>query len=282
MILTTQQPIIITTSVVGIETTLLSSETSDRTFEQHGIATAEALRAGASIIHLQIPLHPGFPTQYGKRFAATMSAMTKYCGALRPIVQISTNRSLHPEIERRKTSLSELHGYYEMASLYLGSMNVDDEVFFNPEPSICNLAGLMMSLRIVPELLIYDLGHMWTAERLLQAGLLAHPAAYTFVMGVKGGMKYSKELLQLLVSQVLESDLWSIADVGEHESRAIEAAIAMGGHVRLGFEGMGGLQKRLPANTLVQKVKSVVEMAARAGRSIASPDEARAMLGLEH
>ncbi|MFA4875255.1 MAG: 3-keto-5-aminohexanoate cleavage protein [Candidatus Peribacteraceae bacterium] len=273
-------PLIITAAITGAETTREDNENLPITPEEQGIAAADAVEAGASVIHLHVRDDQGIPTQDIDRFAAAIEKIRERCGGTKPVIQISTGGSVEATLESREAPLNALHGLYEMATLNLGTMNFFKDVFYNPDPYIKALAGVMLSLGVVPELGVYDLGHIWTAERLLKEDLLKHPLHYTFALGVQGGMKFAEDILRFVASQIPQEDIWGVAGIGRHEFSAAELAIKMGGHVRVGFEDNVYIEKGVKAESNAQLVRKAAALALKAGRRIATPTEVRQMLGI--
>jgi 3-keto-5-aminohexanoate cleavage enzyme len=273
-------PLIITAAITGKQTALDHVVNWPISLEQQVTEAAEAVEAGAAIIHLPIRMDDENPTQVIGSFAASVSEIQRRCGTQRPVIQLSAGRSVDADLDDRKAVLLELHGRYEMATLNLGTMNFFDDVFFHPDHYIMSLAGLMMSLQILPELEVYDLGHLWTAERLVQAGLVSHPACYTFTLGVQGGMKFSRSILKFVTSQIPAHDVWSVAGIGRDVFPAASMAIEMGGHVRVGSEDNVSIENSAKAENHAQLVRTIVNMAKRVGRRIATPADAREILGL--
>jgi 3-keto-5-aminohexanoate cleavage enzyme len=117
------------------------------------------------------------------------------------------------------------------------------------------------------------------AYELVKKGLLKRPLDFGFVMGAPGAQGCDIKNLAHLVSMLKEGDTWTSIGIGKFEMPLAYAAIAFGGHVRVGLEDTNKLPDgRLATN--VELVKHVVEMAKLMGREIATPDEAREILSL--
>ena len=114
----------------------------------------------------------------------------------------------------------------------------------------------------------------------MKKGILKAPVHYNFVLGVAGSMAGNVRNLQFMAESVPEGSTWTATGVGKAQIQLATAAILMGGHVRVGLEDNiyaqdGSLTTNL---ALVQKI---VRIAKELGREIATPDEARKILGLK-
>lgn len=175
----------------------------------------------------------------------------------------------------------------DMASLNSGSVNFGDGVFANPLPFVEFLAQRMGRLGIIPEIEVYDLSHVETANRLVEKGEIPRPAHFQFVLGVAGGLAATEENLKLLVSRIPRASgaskgaTWTVAGIGRHQIPMAELALKMGGHIRVGLEDNIYLEKGVLAKGSHELVQKAVELARRHGREPATPAEARKILCLE-
>lgn len=176
-------PLIITCAITGAETTREKQPALPVTPAEQGLAAQEAVRAGASVIHLHVREDDGRPSQRVERFEESIRAIrARVPGA---IIQISTGGAVGESLENRSRTLVLRP---DMASLNLGTMNFGDEVFLNHPRDIVGLAHRMHELGIVPELEIYEAGMLESALRLAHQGVLREPLHFQFVLGVPGGM----------------------------------------------------------------------------------------------
>ena len=167
----------------------------------------------------------------------------------------------------------------EMATLTCGTVNFGDEVFENSFPLMRGILAEMQRYGIRPELEIFDAGHISNAKRLAAEGLLSFPQHFDFVLGVPGGLDASVGNLVDLVRALPPGCTWSVAGIGRDQLPLATVAIAMGGHVRVGLEDNIYYTKgRLATNE--ELVARVVRVATELGRPVATPDQARSLLGL--
>ncbi len=267
-------PVIITAALVGAEVTRADQPNLPITAEEIGQAAAEACEAGASIIHLHVRHPNGQPTQDVERFRQAMEAIRARCDA---IIQVSTGGAVGMSAEER---IQPLALRPEMATLTVGSVNFGDEVFMNPWPLIVQFAEAMRQYGVKPELEVFDAGMIANAFRLRQLGLIADPLHFDLVLGVRGGLPASARNLVYLVDSLPPEASWSVAGIGRAQTPMAMMALAMGGHVRVGFEDNIYYRRGELAQSNAQLVARVARLAAELGRPVATPQQAREMLGL--
>ena len=266
-------PLIITCAPVGAEVMPEQTPHLPVTPQQLG-ETAKAVRsAGASIVHVHCRNDDGTNTHAVERFAQAYEAIRANSDA---IVQFSTGGAIGMSAAERMGPLDLVP---EMATLTCGSVNFGDEIFENPFPLMRALLERMNERGVRPELEIFDKGHLANARRLSREGLLTFPQHVDFVLGVPGGLEATVQNLCDLVDDLPDGCTWSVAGIGRAQLPMAMAAIAMGGHVRVGLEdNLYYAKGRLARNE--ELVERVARIAREAGRTIAEPAEARRMLGI--
>ncbi len=268
-------PLIITAAITGAETTREMNPKLPITPKEQAAAAAECVEAGASIIHLHVRDESGAPTQSLDRFRESIQEMRKACPK-ETIIQVSTGGAVGEPMEKRIAPIKELKP--EMATLNIASMNFGDDVFINRPADVNELAKHMRDLNVVPEVEIYDAGHIGIAKKMLKAGLLKKPIHYQFVLGVDGGLSGDLRSLTFMINSIDPDDTWALAGIGRWELPCSFIAVACGGHVRVGFEDNVYYYKGELAKSNAQLVARVARVAKEAGRPVATPAQARQML----
>jgi 3-keto-5-aminohexanoate cleavage enzyme len=266
-------PLIITCAPVGAEVTL--DQTPYLPYTPALLAqTARAVReAGGSIIHVHCRNDDGTNTHSVERFREAYAAIRQSSDL---IVQFSTGGAIGMTPEERSNVL-QLRP--EMATLTCGTVNFGDDVFENSFPIMRGIVKKMHAFGVCPELEIFDKGHIANARRLAREGLLSFPQHVDFVLGVPGGLEATAQNLCDLVDDLPPGCTWSVAGIGRQQLAMAMVAIAMGGHVRVGLEDNLYYSKgRLARNE--ELVERVARIAREAGRPVATPDQAREMLGI--
>jgi 3-keto-5-aminohexanoate cleavage enzyme len=139
----------------------------------------------------------------------------------------------------------------------------------------------MIENKIKPEFECFEMGHLDTALHLVRKGQVpGHPMQINFVLGVPGCAAATVPNMWLLVSCIPRDATWTVTGVGKSEFPMAAAAIAMGGHVRVGFEDNVYIEKGVLAKSNGESVAKVVRIAKELGRAVATSAEARKILGL--
>jgi len=266
-------PLIITCAPVGAEISPDQTPHLPHTPERLGDTARKIREAGASIVHVHCRNDDGSNTHDVARFREAYAAIRE---ASDLIVQFSTGGAIGMTPDER-ASVLELRP--EMATLTCGTVNFGDDVFENSFPIMRKIAAALKANDVRPELEIFDKGHLSNARRLATEGALDLPQHVDFVLGVPGGLDATVQNLCDLVDALPEGCTWSAAGMGRQQLPLAMAAIAMGGHVRVGLEDNLYYSKgRLATNE--ELVARVARIAAEAGRPVATPEQARALLGL--
>lgn len=268
-------PVIITCAITGAETTRERQPNLPITPAEQATAAEEAVKAGASIIHLHVREDDGAPSQRPERFKEAIDAIRKRVPDV--VIQISTGGAVGESIDNRARPLALKP---EMASLNLGTMNFGDEVFYNHPRDIVGLAAKMREHGVVPELEVYEAGMLESGFRLAKQGILRGPLHFQFVLGVPGGMSGDPKNLMHMVSFLPEGIHWGVAGVGRFQLPLAVQALVMGGHVRVGFEDNIFYSKGVVAKSNAQLVERIVRIAREVGREVATPAQTRELLGL--
>ncbi len=267
------EPLIVTVAPVGAELRPDQTPYLPLTPQQLGETAAACQAAGASVIHVHYRTDDGENTHAVARFRDAMQAIRANSDL---IVQFSTGGAIGMTPEERAAPL-ELRP--EMATLTCGTVNFGDEIFENGFPLMRGILRAMERHAVTPELEVFDLGHLANAKRLAAEGLLQLPQHVDFVLGVPGGLEASVEHLVACTRALPDGCTWSVAAIGRMQLPMATAAIAMGGHVRVGLEDNIWYTKgRLARND--ELVARVARIAENLGRPVATPQEARRILRL--
>ncbi len=271
------EKLIITCAICGAEVTKEHNSAVPYTIDEIVSEAHAAYEAGASIIHLHVREDDGTPTQSAKRFKEAIDAIKAKCPDV--IVQPSTGGASYMTMEERlqPTTLNP-----EMATLDCGTLNFGgEEIFVNTEADIIETAKLFKERNIKPELECFDKGHVDGLLRLNKKGIIASPMHVSFVLGVNGGCSGEMRDFLYLVDSLPSDATYSVAGIGRYEFPLATYSILHGGHVRVGLEDNIYLEKGVLTPSNADLVKKIVRIANEFGREIASPAEARKILGLE-
>ncbi len=271
------EKLIVTAAICGAEVTKAQNPAVPYTVEEIGIEAEKAYKAGAAIIHLHVREDDGTPTQSRDRFAACIAEIKRRCPDV--IVQPSTGGAVGMSNAER---LQPVDLYPEMATLDCGTCNFGgDEVFVNTENTIKEFGEKMIQLNVKPEIEVFDKGMIDMAIRLHKKGYIKAPMHFNFVMGVNGGISADLRDFVFMRGSIPEGSTYTVSGIGRNEFPLAMMSIIDGGHVRVGFEDNVYLSKGVMAKSNAELVEKVIRLAKELGREIATPAEARDILGLD-
>jgi uncharacterized protein (DUF849 family) len=240
-------------------------------------STHAAYEAGASIVHAHVRKDDQTATSDPARFARLKEGIEAHCPGM--IVQFSTGGRSGAGTERG----GMLSLRPDMASLTVGSNNFPTRVYENPPDLVDWLALEMLDNDVKPEIEAFDLSHIFQAAAMAEDGRIATPLYVQFVMGVKNAMPADLPAFEFFIETLkrLAPDAeWCAAGIGRHQIEVNEWCITRGGHCRTGLEDNIRLDRDTLAPSNAALVRRTVELCQRHGRPVASPAEARAILGL--
>lgn len=271
------EKLIITAAICGAEVTKAHNPNVPYTVEEIRDEARKAYEAGASIIHLHVREDDGTPTQSRERYKECIDAIRAVCPDV--IIQPSTGGAVGMTADER---LQPLELDPEMATLDCGTLNFGgDEIFVNTENMIKEFGQRMMDRNIKPECEVFDKSMIDMALRLSKKGYIREPLHFNLVMGVNGGISGEPRDLLFLVESLPKDSTYTVSGIGRSQLSLNTMALLMGGHVRVGFEDNIYLKKGELAESSADFVKRIVELAAILGREVATPEEARRILGLK-
>jgi len=266
----------------------------------------EAAQAGAAILHLHArdPV-VGRPSADPAHFARFLPAIAAGCDA---VINISTGGSAIMTLEDRLKAA--LQFCPEMCSLNMGSMNfalypmaakprdwlfdweepflrgTDDLVFKNTPRDIAGILTRMGRERGARfEFECYDISHLYMLKHFVDRAMVKPPFFIQYVFGVLGGMGPDPDTLDHMIalSDKLFGDdyMFSVLAAGRNQIPMATMAAERGGHVRVGLEDNLMIGKGQLAQSNAEQVYQIRDIVEGMGQVVATPDEARAMMGLK-
>ncbi len=271
------EKLIIAAAICGAEVTKEQNPNVPYTVEEIGQEAERCYKAGASIIHLHVRKDDGTPTQDKDRFEACMAEIRRRCPDV--IIQPSTGGAVGMSNEER---LQPVDLSPEMATLDCGTCNFGgDEIFVNTENTIKEFGEKMIQLNVKPEIEVFDKGMIDMAIRLHKKGFIKAPMHFNFVMGVNGGISAGMRDFVFMKESIPAGSTYTVSGIGRNEFPLAAMSMIEGGHVRVGFEDNVYLSKGVMAESNADLVEKAVRIAKELGREIATPAEAREILGLK-
>ncbi|MBR6503374.1 MAG: 3-keto-5-aminohexanoate cleavage protein [Firmicutes bacterium] len=239
-------------------------------------------QAGAAIAHLHMRDDRGFGTMSTDKFRETVGLLREQHPDCDIILNLTTSGDLDATDETRMAHLEEIRP--EMGSYDCGSMNwLNTSLFINHPDFLETLGKNMQAWGIKPEIEAFDPGMIANAAYYLKKGVLKAPLHFQFCMGCANGIPGNMKSL-LFMKDTMESlcpgSTWSCFGVGHSAMEMTYGAVALGGHIRVGMEDNVMYAK----GQLAESNRQLVERAARVireyGNTVATPAEAREILGL--
>jgi len=166
----------------------------------------------------------------------------------------------------------------DICSLDMGSMNMGSYVFVNPTNYLEAMAVAIRDADVMPELEVFEAGHLMLAKRMIQTGQIKAPGMFQICLGVAWGQPATPEAMTYMRNLLPAGSPWFAFGISLHQFPMVAQAVLLGGHVRVGLEdniylGKGQLA---PSNAaLVQKAASIIEML---GDQVAAAADARRLL----
>jgi len=298
--------VIITAAVTGAATFPSQSPHIPITPKEIADEAVVAWKAGAAVVHIHARNpEDGRPSADVELYREIITDIKAHCDV---VIGITTGAGAGMSIEQRTATISLFKP--ELGSLNMGSINFSmhplldrikewkfdwekdyveasrDYIFPNTFASLEEVTTIMKENHTKPELEIYDTSHLYNASYLVQKGFLEFPLHMQFVLGVMGGTQatvYDLVHLKNTADRLFDDQYtWSVIGTGwPNEFRLGAVALTMGGHIRVGLEDnllidRGELAKS--NGQLVEKMRNICE---ELGSAVATPAEAREMIGLK-
>lgn len=250
----------------------------------------EAYNAGASIVHVHFRKQEAnmgrFPTWDPDIAEEIIQAIKAVCPDI--IINMSTG-VMGKNIDEPVACLRRIKP--DIAACNAGTLNYlktrrdgswawPPMVFMNDVQKISNMLKVMKETNTMPEMECFDVGIVRSVSMYEHNGMCIDPH-YNFVMGVASGMPIDVDLLSLLLKYKKENAHWQVTAIGRSEIWELHQRVAdLGGMLRTGLEDTFYLPDGNRTESNGALIEALAQCAKNAGRSIASPKEAREILGL--
>lgn len=240
-----------------------------------------ASEIGITMVHLHArEADSGEPTYKKEIYADIIGGIRKYAPELVICVSLS-GRNFKELVQRADPLFLEGDLKPDMGSLTLSSLNFNRTASMNAPSMVRDLARIMKEKGIVPELEAFDVGMINYARYLISKDLLEPPFYFNLLLGNIACAQANLLHAGMMVNELPEGSLWSLAGIGNAQLKMNSVAIAMGGGVRVGIEDniwFDANRSRLATNS---DLLARVHVIARANeREVMSPAALRAALNL--
>ena len=270
-------PCIITVAITGSVPKKIDNPTIPITVSEQIESTRMCYEAGASLVHLHVRNEDESPSSDAEKFKELLDGIKDSCPKM--IIQFSTGGRGRSQEERGQM----LYLKPDMASLATGSVNFPTSIYENPPSLINDLAQSMLNNSIKPEVEIFDLAMLYNAIQMVKDGLLLEPIHVQFVFGIRNALPAKKNILEFQISELkkfLPQSTWTAAGLGKSQLIVNEWSLELGGHCRTGLEDNIKYDKTRLANGNEELVERLALLSNKFNRPVATPTEARKILGL--
>jgi len=269
--------VIITAAITGSRITREMTPYIPITPEEITQSAIECWEAGAAIVHIHVRNQKtGLGTQDLDLFRQVVNPLREKTDLILCLTTSGIS-GLNLPIDERLVPL-ELKP--ELASLDAGSINLGGGVFSNPPEFLDEAAKRMKQYGVKPELEIFDLGMIVTCLRMRDEGKLEEPLHFQFVLGTPWGAPGTPKSFLHIYEHIPKNSTWSTIGIGKTQLPMSMMGLIMGGHIRVGLEDNIYYERGVLAKTNAQFVDRIVRIAREYGRDVASPNEAREILGV--
>lgn len=257
-------------------------------------AAIDACKAGAAIAHIHVRNpETGKPSMELELYREVVERIrdsgspvvinlttgpgARFIPADEGVNQAATGSNLRGPAERVR-HITELKP--EICTLDMGTLNFGKGALINVPQHVAAIGAEIKASGVKPELEVFDTGHVALALDMIDKGLLEPAPLFQAVLGVPWGAPATTETMALFKALIPHGSQWAAFGVGRHEFPMVAQAAILGGHVRVGLEDNLYLERGRPAVSNAELVERAVTILGLLGHDIASPDEARAILGL--
>ena len=278
--------VILTCALSGVFANKQQCPAIPYTPEEYAAESRRAWDAGAVQVHIHARYADGKPSFRTEEYQAIRDAIVAEVPEM--IINFSTGAFGISVADRVKyLAACEPH----VAALNMGSMNyakysasrkdfVFDIVFNNPFSEIREFLAGMAEHDIVPEMECFDVGHVSSADPLIDMGAITRTPRFSLIMGVVGGVKADTRTLIAMVDAIPAGSSWGVIGISRKQWLLAAAALTLGGDVRVGLED----NFYLPDGSMAASNGALVEVAARmtrdTGRRPATAAEAKEILSI--
>lgn len=285
--------VIISCCLCGAGTTKVQAPSVPLTPEEIARDIVAVTKAGAAVVHIHVredkvidgELKVNYKSMSLEKFTETVELARKYCAeaGLDPVINLTTSGGEYEDYKRLQ-HLDALKP--EMCSFDPGTINWANSYIFENSPRFLNkLAAEVVRTGVKPEFEVFDTGHIDSVNYYVKKYNIPQPPHIQFIMGVGGAMPGTPGNLAFLVDKLPAGATWSVSGIGKAHMPMMLTGLALGcDGLRVGLEdnilfGKTPDGKKIIA-TNVRLVERAVRLTKLAGREVATPDEAREILGI--
>lgn len=288
-------PAIVTCAVTGSSTNYRTNPAVPITPAEIAASAADAARAGAAMVHVHVREPSGAPSGETALYAEVVDRLeddgvdviinlTTGWGA-RFVPAVEDFRSADPSCNFTTPADRTKHIMAikpEVCSLDIATFNFGQDAFINTPHIVTEMAGVISRAGVLPEIEVFEVGHIMLARHLIERGVLKPPGHFQFCLGIDWAMPATAAAIEFMRDLLPPGATWSAFGIGRHQFPIVAVAAAMGGHVRVGLEDNLYMSQGVLAPSNAALVERAVGIVRDLGRRPATASEARDILGLAH
>jgi len=237
----------------------------------------ECYKAGAAVAHIHVRDDDDNPSMAFNKFEETVNLIRE--AACPILLNLTSSGTQGLTYEDRVKPFMKLKP--EIASFDAGTMNWRHSFVAMNEPKFLEFLGeKTLEAGVKPEIELFDMGMLYNAIYYIEKGFIKEPANFQICLGAPGGMTATPENLLYMVNHLPEKCTWGAFGIGKASVDIIMTALALGGNIRVGFEDNVYYHYRQLAESNVVFVERVKRLVTEQNKTLATPDEAREILGI--
>jgi 3-keto-5-aminohexanoate cleavage enzyme len=269
------RPVVLTVAVTGADVFRENNPNIPYTTKEIADSSIEAAQAGATVVHLHVREDDGTPSGRPELFKDVMEHIRAGSDVL---TMVSTGGSADMTIEERTTGLEAAP---DISGVESGSMNFGDDTFITPPAAGRGIVERAKELGIALEVEAFEVGHVISAIRWLEEGLLPAPLRINLVFGVPGGIDASPEALAAMIRPLPPGTFWTVTCIGRHHQRMLALALLHGAPgIRTGLEDVAYISRGVLAPSNGALAEMAVGLAGSLGREVATREQTPELLEL--
>ncbi len=269
------RPVVLTVAVTGADVFRENNPNIPYTTKEIADSSIEAAQAGATVVHLHVREDDGTPSGRPELFKDVIERIRAGSELL---TMVSTGGSNDMTIEERTTGLDARP---DLSGVESGSMNFGDDTFITPPAAGRGIVERAKELGIALEVEAFEVGHVISAIRWLEEGLLPAPLRINLVFGVPGGIDASPEALAAMIRPLPPGTFWTVTCIGRHHQRMLALALLHGAPgIRTGLEDVAYISRGVLAPSNGALAEMAVGLAGALGREVATREQTPELLEL--
>ena len=262
--------------------------------EQIATSAIEAAKAGAAIVHIHVRdpktgLESRDPALFREVVDRIRSSSTDV------VINLTTGPGAryipsddNPAVGGPGTTLASPESRVEhilairpeICTLDVATLSMGERTFMNTPAHLRVMARMIREAGVIPELEVFDSGHVRLVQRLIDEGALTTPAMIQICLGIPYGAPATTEAMLLMRNMLPQPCVWASFGISRFQFPMVAQAVILGGHTRVGLEDNLYIEQGVfaPSNAaLVEKAAKIIEIL---GDQVATPNDARQILGL--